>query len=692
MFSSSSSSMLSNNILLSEPALTITSILPTQTTMMCINISSDGSSIVFVNGSKNVFVSTNYGVLFTQVADLSTFVTQICISNGGKYIVALQEYDAIGWRIAVSQSYGYYWTIKSLAAEPWGNNNMCVSANGKYICMCNGGIDGIWINNNYGNSDYWVQINRDFDAYISVTQTPFPLPVSYVTISSSGQYIVATVDCEMPSYILYSSDFGVSFSLIQSNINTYGRTLRISSTGDFIIFGGFQGPTYYSKNITSTSKTFTQAASTVSTLMNASYAINSMVSNTSGSRIYFLNQDQNNGTIYLSTDNLQSATIYNNLIANIDGAGIFASSDTKYMLIYFNGNLQLITDNTLTSPMVTWPAPEILPPLTITNILPTQTTMSCFNISNDGSIIILVNTSSQVFISSNHGESFTQVTNLPSKPNQICISNNGTYIGAHIGTGLFTSIGTGNAIIISNNSGSTWTTITTLPYDIINISMSSTGKYMCASGGVFDSVSGGIWVSNDYGDNTSWTSVNTNVGTPSEAGGSSISSTGQYMMVAHTPNIPPCFFYYSNDYGSSFSQINIVTGTPGGRSTYISSTGQFAIFVGSGGGLYNECCFTNQSNLLNGICIPTTSAIKLTINNGTPNCIISNSSGSKCFWTGYSGPNSKIIYVSTDYLQTATTYTAISTSTGRICGSADTKYILTFSTVTGLQLTTDNYL
>jgi hypothetical protein len=354
-FSMFSSSMFSNNILLSKPALSNTILLPAQTSIRCANISSDGSSIVFVNTSKNVFVSTNYGVSFTQAADLPTIPEEICISNGGNNIVALQESNAIGWPIAVPQNYGNNWTITSLATQPWGNNHICVSANGKYICICGGGVDGIWINNNYGDSTYWVNLNRVFDAYVSVTQARYPLEVMHASISSSGQYIVATINCPWPSYILYSSDFGISFSLIKSNIDTYGGPLRISSTGDFTVFGGLGGPTYSSHNITSpTSKTFETASSAVLTLMNSSTIPNTMFSNESGSLFYFIKETGYQlYKIYLSTDNLQSATIYNNLISSTSGR-IWASSNTKYMLFWgvnssepWKACLRLITNNLL---------------------------------------------------------------------------------------------------------------------------------------------------------------------------------------------------------------------------------------------------------------------------------------------------------------------------------------------------------
>ena len=679
---------------LSTQSVVVTSVLPTQTTMSCANISSDGSSMVFANTLKNVFISNNYGTSFTQVADLSSNPTQICVSNGGQYIVALQDnnysvsnyYNA--YRIALSSSYGYYWSIHEFEDNPAGNGLdtlFCsMSDTGKYICI-SGLWSGIWVNNNYGDRASWV--NNNYNVYANVVVPgSTTIQLKGCSMSSSGQYMTVNIYAGINlsnSYILYSSDFGVTFSLINTQMSAYGNNAYISSTGDFTVFIGSSGTNnvYYSNNkSTIPNGTFISASSSALALMSGTSYI---VSNESGSLCYFIS----GSTIYVSTDYLQTPILYNNSLLIIDSR-IWASANTKYMLVWTN-QLQLITNNSLSYPQVTWPTPAIvsqvieLPQISITSILPTQTTMSAFNISSNGSSMVFANTLKNVFISNNYGASFTQVANLSSNPTQICVSDNGNIIVAHVGTGSLITVGTGNAIVVSIDAGSTWTTAT-LPSDIINISMSSDGNFMCATG----ITNGGIWVNNNYGNNSSW--VNSLTG--NSITGSAMSSSGRYMAASTSLTSPlPVYFYYSQNYGLNFSKINIVTSTSSGRTTYISSTGECMYLFGQGGGTYSNAISTSITNTNNGIFTPTTTTIKALIGTAMTNNMVTNSSGSKCYFIGLSTTTS--IYISSDYLQSKKIYATIPSSNGKIVSSDSTKYMLTWAkTLNCLQLITNNYL
>ena len=117
------------------------------------------------------------------------------------------------------------------------------------------------------------------------------------------------------------------------------------------------------------------------------------------------------------------------------------------------------------------------------------------------------------------------------RPDNISISNNGTYLlcNAYDGTNIY----------ISSNKGVSWTTIIdTLKIKILG--MSPTGQYMYISNAnnfLYSSNYGVTW--------TSYPSVYYNL--------LSISQTGQYLVASQIGNTA---IYYSSNYGVSFTNIN----------------------------------------------------------------------------------------------------------------------------------------
>jgi hypothetical protein len=316
-----------------EPPLPITPILVGQNTIMCTDISSDGSSIAFANTLNQVFISTNYGASFTQASNLTTSPNLIFISNGGQYIAAWRTDE---WIMYLSNDSGSTWTTRAFTGTAW---DFCMSDDGKYICACcNNWEDGIWINNNYGNVANWVNSN-----------TNSSLEFESCSISSTGQYIIINMNNDpQPAYILYSSNFGVSFSQINSvGMSQYGRQSFISGTGDFALFGGTGADAvYYVKNNADISnRTDVSVSPEIKTLMNRSMYKNSMISNNDGSLIYFL-CDSDYTSLYYSTDYLASAISTGLLVTTPERVGICSSANAKYMLVW-DGNLQLVTNNSI---------------------------------------------------------------------------------------------------------------------------------------------------------------------------------------------------------------------------------------------------------------------------------------------------------------------------------------------------------
>jgi hypothetical protein len=134
-----------------------------------------------------------------------------------------------------------------------------------------------------------------------------------------------------------------------------------------------------------------------------------------------------------------------------------------------------------------------------------------------------------------------------------------------------TAVVSAGDIFISSDYGINWTQITIGPLNFVSVSISATGQYQTVL------VNGGyIYNSSDYG--VTWTQ-NTGAGT----GGwniVSISATGQYQTaVDNTPG----FIYTSSNYGLTWTQ-NTGAGTRVWRSVSLSKTGQYQTAVAAPGG------------------------------------------------------------------------------------------------------------
>lgn len=322
--------------------ITVTPLLAEQTTRYAFGISRSGQSIVFVNTSNQIFLSTDYGANFQQKTNMLAFSCDtISVSNNGQYILSSARYGKNSGKIQLSTDSGTTWTAI------WSANNANlpnlrvfssgISATGQYMFVSGDESgSGIYVSNNFG-AGAWT---RPFTA--GYTQGG--------AISESGQYIIVAsnsgIGIDGP---IYSSNFGVSFvSLTGNTATTYSRSAMISGNGNYVV-GTSTNPNVWYCSAPAASATCTAAAITVNVMFtnidqNGLFALNA-----NGSECYFIDRRTTGATtrkLMVTTDNFQTATLTHNVISNLETTShIVASSNVKYILVW-NGRLNLLT-NTL---------------------------------------------------------------------------------------------------------------------------------------------------------------------------------------------------------------------------------------------------------------------------------------------------------------------------------------------------------
>ena len=207
--------------------------------------------------------------------------------------------------------------------------------------------------------------------------------------------------------------------------------------------------------------------------------------------------------------------------------------------------------------------------------------------SSNGQNMAAVTTSGTIYTSTTSGQTWSLMypTLPPNPPNSftsIASSSNGQILYA---TSPNTT-GTGG-VFVSTNGGVNWTTISSLqsiPNNWIDVSCDGTGQNVVVSG--WDLISppiiSGVYYSTNYG--SSFTPINPSSVNLRFASITSNTGSGQYVAVVTTStstNGVNGGIYYSNDYGSSWSQSNAPLSI--NDSTYINvwtsidcdSTGQY---------------------------------------------------------------------------------------------------------------------
>ena len=193
-------------------------------------------------GSSGLWLSSNYGNLFTQPSTLNTITTwqSVAVSSNGTFMIASLccGSGGINGGIYYSTNAGITWTQSQSASSQGNRISIATNSNGSNMYAINSitstfNTTGIaFVSTNYGNT--WIQ-----------STAPSDRRYKHVTISSSGQYValVSTYDG-----ISMSSDYGNTWTTASGAYNISWNDIITDSTGQYYVAVGDNSTTYSSYN------------------------------------------------------------------------------------------------------------------------------------------------------------------------------------------------------------------------------------------------------------------------------------------------------------------------------------------------------------------------------------------------------------------------------------------------------------
>jgi collagen type VII alpha len=159
-----------------------------------------------------IYLSSNYGVNWSQVFSTTNDWQSISMSSSGQYQTAL----AYGGGIYISNNYGFSWNLISGTINTW--KSISISSSGQYQTAVSSGTSGIiYISQNYGVS--WNQVNSISGDWIAVS------------LSSTGQYQTSLTNGSN-GQIYISNNYGVSWSTIPDLTNDW-QSISMSLNGQY---------------------------------------------------------------------------------------------------------------------------------------------------------------------------------------------------------------------------------------------------------------------------------------------------------------------------------------------------------------------------------------------------------------------------------------------------------------------------
>ena len=536
------------------------------------------------------------------------------MSSSGKYQVLISTST-----IFISSNYGSSWSLYGATAVP--NNappvntiqfasingvtsqtitkqlfsGVSISSSGQYITICSSNTSTsiksgyLFTSNDYG--DTWTTVNNSIISRI--------LNWIDVQVSATGQYQIAAVN---KGQIYVSYDYGNSWNYTILP-NQLWVSISMSSNGEYISAVTSTGTSYqgtqtnglmFQSNNTLVSDAYGPGFGVSNTSYNNfgqswvlntntfAHSILSIGTSSSGQYVLLATQQQ----IFASNNNGQTFTSIYSFPNTMTSCDIDISTSGQYVVVLaYSASTSLVlqasnisqTSNTYNLVAITTSSPKII----IDNL-------SSVSVSGNGQYqVITAKASNSIFISTNYGSNWNQVTifGTSTAPSTVtsgscAMSTSGQYIVVYFGNyGLF----------VSSNYGQIWNQITSnLPTptttSVYNVDISTSGQYITLT---FNNT---LYSSSSYG--TNW-SINTSsvLNTSNIFTDLSMSSTGQYQVLATTAtggNV-----YVSSDYGNTW----LIPATPPPSSWQgitISSSGLW-IYVISSSTLYTSFQGTNVS-------------------------------------------------------------------------------------------------
>jgi len=288
------------------------------------------------------------------------------------------------------------WTKSSAPSLPW--NSICMSANGQYLSACeNDGI--IYLSSNYGQT--WTQSINLLVSYRSIC------------MSANGQYQSA---CTINNGIYFSSDYGQTWTLSNAPLNNW-TSICMSANGQYQSAGMYDnigGGVYLSSN-------YGQIWILSSAPLNNWYSICMSANGQYQVACPYTG-------IYLSSDYGQTWSQCIALIALqllsftsicISANGQYLSACVRSGAIYTSSNYGN-TWKLSSAPSANW---------------------NSICISANGQYLLACVLGVGIYISSNYGNTWTLLSAPSANWNSICISANGQYLSACVyNVGIYTSV------------------------------------------------------------------------------------------------------------------------------------------------------------------------------------------------------------------------------------------------------------
>ncbi len=338
-----------------------------------INISADGSSIVYVTNGYNVYLSVDFGASFTlksnitSVFNTTTFRDTIVVSNGGQHMFLYKQFTGNNSQpncLIMSHDYGVNWTNVTsgmVTGVPSGGSaatglkfrfySVSISCTGQYVLASgdNGGSGlnpGIYVSSDYGYN--WI-----YKYFSNACQG---------SDISAGDGRVQACAMNDTSTIMVSQNYGFTWNAVAYPTTArYGRRVVISEDGNFglVCSAAPSAPSTavnwsvsdISGNLfTTMSPTSATVNTTLSTdVTNGLDKQETFALGVTGGPIYYVKNT--GGLLYQSPEitspYLQTQATYTSLLSavNINNGRVYGSSNTKYLMVMSSSvNVYLLTN------------------------------------------------------------------------------------------------------------------------------------------------------------------------------------------------------------------------------------------------------------------------------------------------------------------------------------------------------------
>jgi predicted acyltransferase (DUF342 family) len=568
-------------------------------------MSADGSKMALTT-QGTVCYSTNYGVSWTTGSYVVYSIAFLSATGDFSKLYGLG-----GNGVFLSTNYGATFSIISTAISNGGGQGNTTANNNRFCMNSSTGQYGVAIS---GGTLYYTS-----NSGVTWTASTGVTGVSYLMMSSTGQYVIADTGANSTSAIYYSSNYGQTFTVSTVSIAPTSRYSAggMDATGQYCTIS-YLISTNYGVNWTQSpainaiysSDFLTGSAVSGNGLYNYFFLYGSRIINIQknyATNTYFpsltLGTDlSTNSKFLLNNDAFINGNLNSSLITTLSGdvfanSRLFVAGDVSFnKRLFVTGDVSLGGALGLTGGniYVNNVASTVLNPALFGSTTLTQSTNTVNNsnwgqalaCSNTGQYIMIGNPQgiqTGLWISTNYGSTLTQVTGQPFST-LVVISV------AISGDGSKMAVCTGSSVYYSTNSGTSWSSATSISATYLSATSDFTRLYAYGTGGVFVSTNNG----------STFTSLSTTITYSGSTGSGNWgnvnnfkfamnSSTGQYGLAYFSSNI-----YYTANYGATWTISTGLSGIGAGSYIGLSSSGKYAVIDNGGSTIANTLFYSSN--------------------------------------------------------------------------------------------------